>query len=152
MKLPPQLDALAQRVIPHPGRRAMFLKAVNFALVGVINALVDFGVFSFCYFVLHFPIILANLTSWLVAVTGSYVMNSKTTFAVESGRRLTLKAYVAFLIAQLAGLLANTATVVTASFFMPVLLGKLLAIGASFVVNFTLSHFVVFRPRRPSTQ
>jgi hypothetical protein len=35
---------------------------------------------------------------------------------------------------------------------MPVLFGKFLAIGASFVVNFTLSHFVVFRPRRPSTQ
>jgi putative flippase GtrA len=28
-----------------------------------------------------------------------------------------------------------------------VLVGKLLAIGASFLVNFTLSHFVVFRKR-----
>ena len=33
---------------------------------------------------------------------------------------------------------------------MPVLLGKLLAIGASFVVNFSLSHFVVFRKRPES--
>jgi putative flippase GtrA len=152
MELPPQLDALAQRLIPDPGRRSIFFKAVNFALVGVINALVDFGVFSFGYYVVGLPIIPANLASWLVAVTGSYVMNSKTTFAAESGRRLTLKAYLAFLIAQVAGLLANTATVLAASYFMPVLVGKLLAIGASFVVNFTLSHFVVFRPRRPSTQ
>jgi putative flippase GtrA len=30
---------------------------------------------------------------------------------------------------------------------MPVLVGKLLAIGASFLVNFSLSHFVVFRKR-----
>ena len=28
-----------------------------------------------------------------------------------------------------------------------VLIGKVLAIGASFLVNFTLSHFVVFRQR-----
>jgi len=34
---------------------------------------------------------------------------------------------------------------VIASHFVPVLLGKLLAIGASFIVNFSLSHFVVFR-------
>jgi hypothetical protein len=33
----------------------------------------------------------------------------------------------------------------------PVLIGKLLAIGASFVVNFSLSHFVVFRRRGPPT-
>jgi putative flippase GtrA len=151
MELPPQLDALAQRLIPDPDRRAIFLKAVNFAMVGVINALVDLGVFSFGYYVAGLPIIPANLISWSVAVTGSYVMNSKTTFAAESGRRLTLKAYVTFLAAQVAGFLANMATLWTASYFMPVFFGKVLSIGASFVVNFTLSHFVVFRPRRPST-
>jgi putative flippase GtrA len=31
--------------------------------------------------------------------------------------------------------------------FIPVWAAKLVAIGASFVVNFTLSHFVVFRRR-----
>jgi len=51
--------------------------------------------------------------------------------------------------ALLAGLVANTATVFLASYFMPVLVGKVLAIGASFLVNFSLSHFVVFRERRP---
>jgi putative flippase GtrA len=34
-----------------------------------------------------------------------------------------------------------------ASYFMPVLVGKILAIGASFLVNFSLSHFLVFRKR-----
>ena len=36
---------------------------------------------------------------------------------------------------------------VVASYWMPVLAAKLLAILASFVVNFSLSHFVVFRAR-----
>ena len=53
------------------------------------------------------------------------------------------------MLAQIAGFLANTTTVLVASYFMPVLVGKLLAVGVSFVVNFSLSHFVVFR-RRPS--
>ena len=85
--------------------------------------------------------------AWAVAVTGSYVMNSLTTFARESGRELRAKAYVSFVLSQVAGLVANTTTVFVASYFMPVLLGKLLAIGASFLVNFSLSHFVVFRKR-----
>jgi putative flippase GtrA len=38
-----------------------------------------------------------------------------------------------------------------ASYWLPVLAAKLLAIAASFVVNFSLSHFVVFRTReRPA--
>jgi putative flippase GtrA len=84
-------------------------------------------------------------------------MNSMTTFAAESGRKLSLKAYASFLLAQLAGFFANTATVFVASLVLPallgittavaVLIGKVLAIGASFLVNFTLSHFVVFRQR-----
>jgi putative flippase GtrA len=157
MRLPPSLDALSQRLLPDPGRRAIALKAVSFALVGVINAAVDFSVFSFAYYYLGFSIITSNVMSWFVAVTGSYVMNSMTTFAAESGRKLRLKAYASFLLAQLAGFFANTATVFAASLVLPpligvttsmaVLIGKVLAIGASFLVNFTLSHFVVFRQR-----
>jgi putative flippase GtrA len=163
MWLPSPLEALSRRVFPDPGRRAVALKAVSFALVGVVNASVDFGVFSFFYFYLGFPIIVSNLISWLVAVTGSYVMNSMTTFAAESGRKLRLRSYATFLLAQVAGLVANTATV----FLVPivigkilgidststnlVLIGKLLAIGSSFLVNFSLSHFVVFRHRGQST-
>jgi putative flippase GtrA len=151
MWLPPPLETLSHRVLPDPGRRAVALKAVSFALVGVVNATVDFGVFSFFYYFLAFPIIASNLISWLVAVSGSYVMNSMTTFAAESGRKLRFKSYASFLLAQVAGLFANTATVIVASLFIPVLIGKLLAIGASFLVNFSLSHFVVFRHRKQST-
>ena len=162
MWLPPPLEALSCRVFPDAGRRAVALKAVSFALVGVVNATVDFGVFSFFYFYLGFPIILANLISWFIAVTGSYVMNSMTTFAAESGRKLRFRSYATFLLAQVAGFLANTATV----YFVPllivkvlaigpspvlVLIGKVLAIGVSFLVNFSLSHFVVFRRREQPT-
>jgi putative flippase GtrA len=127
--------------------RAIVLKAMSFAVVGVINAAIDLGVFSFAYYVLELPIVLANVMAWAVAVTGSYVMNSLTTFARESGRKLRLTAYLNFAASQAAGLVANTITVLVASYFMPVLLGKVLAIGASFLVNFSLSHFVVFRKR-----
>jgi putative flippase GtrA len=73
------------------------------------------------------------------------------TFRAETGRRLNVKAYLTFAATQVGGLVANTATVVVASFFMPVLFAKVLAIAASFVVDFSLSHFVVFRRREENT-
>jgi putative flippase GtrA len=147
MAPPPRL---LDRLLTAWHERAIALKAASFAVVGVINALVDLGVFSFAYYHLDLPIVTANVIAWGVAVTGSYIMNSLTTFARESGRELRLTSYFSFALSQVAGLVANTATVFVASYFMPVLLGKLLAIGASFVVNFSLSHFVVFRKRPES--
>ena len=125
--------------------RPMAIKALSFGLIGAINSVVDFSVFALAYYYFGTSIIVAQIAAWLVAVTGSYVMNSLITFAAESGQRLNLKSYLTFALAQVAGFLANTATVLVASLFIPVWAAKLLAIGASFVVNFTLSHFVVFR-------
>jgi putative flippase GtrA len=144
------LSRLIDRLATAWQERAVVLKAVSFGLVGVVNSAVDFGVFSLAYYFIGLPIILANIVAWAVAVTGSYIMNSLTTFAHESGRELRFKAYAGFVVSQVAGLVANTTTVFVASYFMPVLVGKLLAIGASFLVNFSLSHFIVFRRRHDS--
>jgi putative flippase GtrA len=128
--------------------RAVALKAITFALVGVVNSAIDFGFFSAAYYYFGLSIIVSQLIAWTVAVSGSYVMNSKITFAAESGRKLGARTYFGFVLTQVAGFLANTATVLVAALFIPVWAGKLLAIGASFLVNFALSHFVVFRTRR----
>ncbi len=141
------LPRLSERLIQAWHQRAVSLKAMSFAAVGVINTAIDFSVFSFGYYGLGLRIVTANVIAWCIAVTCSYVVNSLTTFAHESGRSLRIKAYLGFALSQAAGLIANTATVLFASYFMPVLLGKLLAIGASFLVNFSLSNFVVFRQR-----
>ena len=95
-------------------------------------------------------LIAANVTSWIVAVSGSYVLNSTITFAAESGRTLRWRDYTVFVVTSVAGLIANTATLVVAAqlLLLPVWVAKALAVLASFVVNFALSHFVVFRPRR----
>jgi putative flippase GtrA len=53
-----------------------------------------------------------------------------------------------FLAAQVTGLVANTTTVFILSYFVPVLVGKAAAIGVSFVVDFSLSHLIVFGSHR----
>jgi putative flippase GtrA len=67
------------------------------------------------------------------------------TFSAESRRKLSVRTYSTFVFAQLAGFAANTTTIVVASHFMPVLFGKVPPTGVSFIVNFSLSHFVLLR-------
>lgn len=159
----------ARRFAGWPGR-ALSLKAITFALVGVVNTVIDYSVFLVARALLNgssaalaafasvsalchcgnaatVSLIAANTLSWIVAVSASYVMNSSITFAAETGRKLKLSAYLAFVASGIVGWLANTATLLVAAeiFLLPVWAAKAVAILASFVVNFSLSHFVVFR-------
>jgi putative flippase GtrA len=143
----PQTLNLPQRIMAALRREALVLKAASFATVGVVNTLIDLCLFLLSLKFLTSSLIVANVLAWSVAVTGSYVMNSFITFAAESGRRLNWRSYTAFVASQILGLLAATATLVLAANVMPVLYAKLLAIAVSFLVNFSISNFVVFRKR-----
>lgn len=153
------VQSLFQRLLTAWHERAIALKAMSFAAVGVVNSVIDFGVFWVAVQYLGLPLIPANVLSWIVAVTNSYVMNSFITFAHESGRKLRWGAYITFLASGVAGLLVNTVTLVVAVGLMPRLIAdptyqlaaaKICAIMASFLVNFSLSNFLVFRKRGPS--
>lgn len=161
------------RARPAAGARRLSVKAISFALIGVVNTAVDYTVFllmravlsgsavavslfgalgDFCHCGSSATVMLvaANVVSWTVAVSGSYIMNSSITFAAESGRTLRWRAYAAFAASGIVGLIANTMTLVFAAqmLLLPVWLAKGVAILASFAVNFSFSHFVVFRARR----
>jgi putative flippase GtrA len=152
--------------------RALSLKAITFAFVGVINTLVDYSMFLLARLALTnsakalaffdsvsascrcaapstVGLIAANMMSFAVAVTGSYILNSSITFAAESGRKLRWRAYLTFLASNILGWTANTTTLVFAAqvLLLPVFVAKAIAVVASFVVNFSMSHFVVFRVR-----
>jgi len=153
-------------------RRALSLKALSFALVGVVNTAVDYCIFLLvraalshsavalagfsaladrchCGAATTLLLIVSNMISWSVAISGSYVMNSSITFAAESGRKLNWRHYITFIVSGIVGLIANTAALVFVAqvLLLPVWLAKAAAILASFVVNFSMSHFIVFRVR-----
>lgn len=156
--------------------RALSLKAMTFAFVGVINTLVDYSMFLLARLALSqsagasaffqsvatscrcadpttVGLITANMMSFAVAITGSYILNSSITFAAESGRKLRWRAYFTFIASGLLGWTANTTTLVFAAqvLLLPVWVAKGIAVMASFVVNFSMSHFVVFRVRHRPT-
>jgi len=127
--------------------RAIALKAASFAMVGVVNTVIDFSVFWTTARYAGWPLVPSNVTAWLVAVSFSYMMNSFITFGPESGRKLRWRDYLTFAASGVAGMVASTATLFALAYVMPVLVAKVASIGVSFAVNFSLSHFVVFRKR-----
>src|SRR6478735_1299825 len=122
---------------------------VSFGMIGVANALVDFAVFAFSYKLLELPLVPSNVVAWLVAVSGSYVMNTLITFRHESGRILRRKDYLKFVASGILGVVAATTTLVALSYFIEIFVAKLDAILVSFAANFSMSHFVVFRQKGP---
>lgn len=130
-------------------RNRAVIKVVVYALVGVANTTIDYGLFLVAHAVLGLPLVAANALSWMVAISVSYTLHSTITFAAETGRKLRWSSYFTFVASGIAGWLTNTVALVVAVevLLLPVWLAKLLAIMASFIVNFSLSNFVVFRVR-----
>ena len=94
----------AAMVEPHIG---FVKKAITFGLVGVVNAGIDFAVFWPATHALGLSKVPAKVVSWMVAVSASYVMNSLITFAAESGGKLRWRAYGAFVVSGIAGMVAS---------------------------------------------
>ena len=155
-------------------RFTLLRKAVSFALIGVVNTLVDICLFFVGYSILtrwapavdlmatladtcrcgttpNVTLVVANVCSWFFAVSGSYVLNSYITFAAESGRQLSVRKWGTFVASGVVGGVANTTVLLLVAQVMPVWFAKGCATLVSFVVNFALSHFVVFRTRAEPT-
>ena len=147
MNEPAPAASLLERLRAAWRERTVALKAISFAVVGLVNTAVDATIFFLLLAYVTPSLAIANITAWFIANTGSYVMNSFTTFSAETGGRLNLRHYAGFVGSGIVAVTASTITVVLAAKFMPVWAAKAIAILVSFVVNFTITHFVVFRPR-----
>lgn len=121
--------------------RALIKQIMSFGLIGFVNAGVDTAVFFAALRFLTDNLIVANVCAWIVAVSCSYLLNSRFTFK----KPLLLKDYLFFAATQVGGLIANTTALLLTAPYVPLLVAKIIAIGFGFVVNFTLARFIVFR-------
>jgi putative flippase GtrA len=133
--------------------RELAFQMFRFGLVGLANAAVDAVVFFTMVAILgavapqlspDWSLIAANTTSFTIAVTCSYILNSLFTF-MKRHEELSFRAYLLFAASQVAGFVAHTVTLVVAAKYVPLPLAKLFGIGVGFVVNFTLARVFVFR-------
>src|SRR6267378_2674585 len=95
--------------------RALVIKLLTFASIGVVNTAIDVLVFTAAYKLLALPLIASNVLSWLVAVSASYAMNTKLTFGRETGGIFRSKDLVRFIGSGILGVILATTTLVILS-------------------------------------
>ena len=149
MNEPQPIASLGERLSAAWRERAVALKAMSFAVVGLVNTAVDATIFFLMLGYVTPSLVVANVTAWFIANVGSYVMNSFTTFSAETGGKLSLRHYAGFVGSGIVAVIASTIAVVFAARFagLPVWVAKAIAIVVSFAVNFSITHFVVFRTK-----
>ena len=124
-------------------------KIFRFAMVGVVNTLIDFIVFLLLIHKANFDPILANILAFLISATNSFFMNSRWTFGVKNiaiYRISTL--YIHYLLVNSIGVLISTTSIFFLSKFVTVEGAKLIAILLAFAWNFTASNFLIFTNKK----
>jgi putative flippase GtrA len=131
-------------------------KLASFGVIGVLNGVVNYivtlglvwgALIPFGLEGAEWALAAAKGAGWAVAVTNSYVLNTLTTFADESGRKLSLKTYLRFVASGTVGLFAEVASFVVASWYLPLLIAGAVPILVAFTVNFAMTRRFVF-PRK----
>ena len=142
------MTAAFQKIAGAWKQRTILAKLFSFASIGVINVVIDLSAFTIALQIIHLPLVASNVVAWAVAVTGSYAMNTKITFGKETGGALSVGHYLRFAASGILGVTVATTVLVILSRYMSVPIAKLASIAAGFAVNFSMSHFVVFRGAR----
>ncbi len=126
------------RIGSHPRR------AATFVAVGAVNTIIDVAAFACFYQLAGLDVISSNVLAFLIAVTNSYIMNFLITFADRHSGRGTIRSFARFLLVAVISLCVSTIIVYLCSIFMHPLFAKLIATGASTVINYRGSYRFVF--------
>ena len=85
-----------------------FVRFLKFSAVGMLGAVIDFGVLNLLVQLAGFPKVLANACSFTAAVISNFVWNRLWVYPETRGEPLR-RQFVQFLVVNLAGLIINTA-------------------------------------------
>lgn len=132
----------------------ILLQVARFALVGVLNTIMDFGILNFLILLTGITgglgIILMNATSFSTSIVNSYFWNKEWVFPTRKGA-----SFITFFLVTLVGLGVNTAIVFIMTTFMSPAFGvspglwaniaKALATGVSLFWNFAGYKIIVFK-------
>lgn len=120
-------------------------QALRFAVTGVLNTALDFTVFFTLIYLFDFHIIGANSVAFLIAVSFSYAVNKIWTFSGRISGRSLASEWMRFTVISVGGFLLATLVLYLLVPALPVLIAKSIATGVSFLWNFLLVRFHIWK-------
>jgi putative flippase GtrA len=125
---------------------AVLPRWLRFALVGCVSTAIDLGVFALMLYVFGWSPLAAHTAGFAVAVANSYLLNKLWTFEDRDWSRRAIGRGLRFLLVAIGGWLVGALVILLLVPAIPALAAKIVAIGATFVWNYTLSRLWVFKP------
>ncbi|WP_156290084.1 GtrA family protein [Oceanobacillus salinisoli] len=145
-------------IIPTKNREIVF-QAIQFSLIGILNALIDIGSLNLLLFLWPTEnslfLLLFNTISYMLAVANSYLWNSNLTFRKTASKNRKEAFY--FLIQALISLIISNIVFVGGSFFLgilpiPTIAEQNIAKGAAMIISsaasFIFMRYFVFQKGR----
>lgn len=118
---------------------------VRFALVGVINATIDIGLFWLLQGPLGVPYLIANGLSYSAGTTNSFLLNKVWTFADTRRQGQVLLQFPIFVTVNVVSLGLSSIILWALSEPLGVMPAKLVTTAVTFVFNFWASRTFVYR-------
>ncbi|QSZ27048.1 GtrA family protein [Aceticella autotrophica] len=118
------------------------IQFIKFNIVGVVNTLVDFSVFTLLNF-LGVYCMIAQVISYSCGVINSFIMNKNWTF--EAKGRLKGSDVIKFVLTNIVSLAVSLFVLYVLKDYFGVMYGKIIATVVSMTVNFMGNKFWVFR-------
>ncbi len=133
------------------------LQFIKFAIIGVLNTAIDFGILNLLMWGFGMYkgswILLFNTISFSIAATNSYFINKYWTFGELS--KIRAGQFAKFFIISFGGAVINSGIVFSITTFIPPVFGlseelwanfaKVIATAIAWIWNFTMYKFVVFK-------
>lgn len=121
-----------------------FRRIIVFGFVGVLNTLVDYGVFSLCYGLFRVPAGISQIIGYMSGSVFGYFMNSNFTFREGKGRTKAQGLQYVGVDAVLT-LLSGAFMQWAESRGWQVYIVKILVTAAVMVIHYFIYKFIVFR-------
>lgn len=120
-------------------------RIAKFGLVGVLNTLIDIGLFWLLFSVFGVPYLMANVLSYGAGMLNSFVMNKLWTFSERRKHGLIRRQLPIFVAVNLVSLALSSLILWALAPSIGVMPAKLAGTLASFVTNFWASQRFVYR-------
>jgi len=122
-----------------------FLSILTYSVIGVMNTVIDFALFSMLCLEYKFPAWQANVVSYSTAVVFSFFANRRFTFRAAGASYVrTIDQFGRFLLVSLMGMTASSLIIYLLSPSAGALLAKAVAIPVTLCLGFTMTRIWVF--------
>ncbi len=124
-------------------------ETILYVIFGVLTTAVDFGVFSFLYYVTGMNEVAANTIAWFVAVVEAFITNKIFVFAkYDFDFKTIVKEVVAFFLARAFSLVVTDVFLIfAANVGMNMLLAKAVISVVVIVLNYFFSKLFIFKEK-----